>query len=496
MTEAQVKELVKTKRDLFSSDLPEGIRQKAEFYIDKIFSMLSFETQPFAIDFLIDFFKFVYDLPASSDIDYFGAHHQQEFGLFLHSLEVCSETLKKTQQRTFIKQKDGVFFSGTYYTTKSAQEYVIFLTSLCHDIGKALTYKITNKAQRTIHKPFLMSLYDFKKQSGDAKTEVEFTPYDHKRFSLLLFCLLTKSDLEFLSEPKPTQGYSLDGIEYLFDILSGKGETDFGRAIIDTITQSDKISVVEYAKAEKPEYVLIKQFLQRQYKAYYNHNVLLKGEQHTAFLFPRVVKDIARDVLRIKIEKEQKLSGPILQKIISLLEEHIIFSKGNTYVYKIQHKTKQNYPQRRVILLNNDFFGSALTSLPENLSEWEILSKDSEETQQDENIIADITTEETNQKEIPKNIPTQPMQEELPDKDNEQQMYNYFKSIPIIKVSSVDDIKANIDNKRVIIFKAMQEVFPTFTSDMLISFLEEFQREQSEEEAKADGVKNGTGNIS
>lgn len=459
--EQQVKELVKIKREELASLLPEEIKQKAGFYMDKIFSMLQFETQPFAIDFLIDFFKFVYDLPASSDIDYFGAHHQQEFGLFLHSLEVCNETLKKTQQRTFIKQKDGVFFSGTYYTIKSAQEYVIFLSSLCHDIGKALTYKVINKTQRTTYKPFLMSLYDFKKQFGD--TEVEFTPYDHKRFSLLLFCLLTKSDLEFLSEPKPTQGYSFDGIEYLFDILSGKGETDFGRDIIDTITQSDKISAVEYAKTEKPEYTLIKQFLQRQYKVCYNHNVFLKGEQHTALLFPRVVKDIARDVLHIKIEQGQKLSVPVLKKIISLLEEHIVFSKDNTYVYKIQHKTKQDYPPRRVILLQNDFFGSALTPFSENLSEWEILAKDSEETQQ----------------EISKNIPTQPIKEKLPDEDNEQQrMYNYFKSIPTIKVSSIDDIKANTNNKRTIIFKAMQEVFPTFTSDMLISFLEKIQKEE------------------
>ncbi|HRR96921.1 MAG TPA: TraI domain-containing protein, partial [Candidatus Ratteibacteria bacterium] len=254
MTEDQVKELVKTKREELSSLLPAEIKKKAEFYIDKIFSMLSFETKPMAVEFLIDFYKFVYDMPASPDVDFFGAHHQQEFGLFLHSLEVCWETLKRTQDRTFIKQKDGVFFSATYYTTKFAQEYVIFLTSLCHDIGKVLTYKVINKTQRTIHKPFLMSLYDFKKQTEDAEMEIQFTPYDHRHFSLLLFCLLSKSDLEFLTEPKPTQGYSLDGIEYLFDILSGEGETEFGREILDILREADKASVVENIREEEPEY--------------------------------------------------------------------------------------------------------------------------------------------------------------------------------------------------------------------------------------------------
>jgi len=474
MTEDQVKELVKTKREELSSLLPAEIKKKAEFYIDKIFSMLSFETKPMAVEFLIDFYKFVYDMPASPDVDFFGAHHQQEFGLFLHSLEVCWETLKRTQDRTFIKQKDGVFFSATYYTTKFAIEYVIFLTSLCHDIGKVLTYKVTNKTQRTIHKPFLMSLYDFKKQTEDAEMEIQFTPYDHRHFSLLLFCLLSKSDLEFLTEPKPTQGYSLDGIEYLFDILSGKGETEFGREILDILREADKASVVENIREEEPEYILIKQFLQKKYREYYEKKLLFKGEEYTALCFPFVIKEIIRNVLHIRVREEDRISNSILEKVISLLEEHINYSPEKSYLFLLKHKSK-GLLQRRVLLLKNDFLDSVPASFPENLSEWEIISR---ETQQAEDKEEDIIPEEP---EITTAPP--PIQKELPGEDEEQKkMYDYFKSIPIVKLSSIAEIKANKDNRKAIIFGIMHNVFPAFNPNMLTSFLDKLQKEEVEEE--------------
>ncbi len=473
MTEEQVKELVKTKREELSSLLPEEIKKKAEFCIDKIYSMLSFETRAFGIDFLIDFFKFVYDLPAAPEIDYFGAHHQQKFGLFLHSLEVCMEALKRTQDRSFIKQKDGIFFSATYYTTKYAIEYVIFLTSLCHDIGKVLTYKVTNKTQRTIHKPFLMSLYDFKKGTEDTEIEVEFTPYDHKHFSLVLFCLLTESDLKFITEPKPTQGYSLDALEYFFDILSGEGETEFGREILGILREADKASVVENIREEEPEYILIKQFLQKKYREYYDKKLLFKGEEYTALSFPFVIKEIIRNVLHIRVREEDRISNSILEKVISLLEEHINYSPEKSYLFLLKHKSK-GLSQRRVLLLKNDFLDSVPASFPENLSEWEIISR---ETQQAEDKEEDIIPEE------PESTAPPPIQKELPGEDEKQKkMYDYFKSIPIVECSSIAEIKANKDNRKAIIFKTIQAVFPTFDSDMLTSFLDKLQKEKETRE--------------
>ncbi len=510
MTEEQVKELVKSKREELSSLLPETIKKKTEFYIDKIFSLLSFETRPMAIDFLIDFYKFVYDLPASSEKEYFGVHHQREFGLFLHSLEVCWETLKRTKEKTFIKQKDGVFFSGSYYTTKPALEYVFFLSSLCHDIGKVLTYKIVNKTTREDFKPFLISLYDFKKQVGEtAELEIEFSSYKHKHFTLLSFCIFAKSDLNFLTEPKPTQGYSLDALEYLFDVLSGRGETEFGRDILDIIHEADAISAIENIKEEEPQYVLIQQFLQRKYAEYYEKGLLLKGEKYTAFSFPFIIKEIMRNVLHIRIEIEERIPDAILGKIISLLEEYIVFSDEKNYIFLL--KPKQKARQRKAVLIKNDFLGSAPTPFQETLSKWQVikLNKETEEEteilflpeeketttplteegekqnegqeEQKEELkpveISEKTEEVKETPEIKEITEAKEIPEEIKETP-EEKMYNYFKNLPIVKYSSVEEIRGNSNNKRVAVFKNMQTKFPAFDSTILTSFLERIEREE------------------
>ena len=61
-------------------------------------------------------------------------------------------------------------------------------------------------------------------------------------------------------------------------------------------------------------------------------------------------------------------------------------------------------------------------------------------------------------------------------------MYDYFKSIPIVECSSIAEIKANKDNRKAIIFKTIQAVFPTFDSDMLTSFLDKLQKEKETRE--------------
>ncbi|HRR96961.1 MAG TPA: hypothetical protein P5150_09575, partial [Candidatus Ratteibacteria bacterium] len=274
-------------------------------------------------------------------------------------------------------------------------------------------------------------------------------------------------------------------------------------------------SAVQYMKEEQPEYELIKKFLQKQYKEYYSKRFLFKSAEYTAFHFPFIVKEIARNVLRLKIDDretiEEKMKGKageeekakkklpysVLSKVISLLEENMLYSDDGRYIHKIRNKLNQNL-EYKVIFLNNSLFGEIPLSLPDTLSEWEVVLSGEDSTSLEEQ-----PTGETEKVMITEPVnSSSPNETEFPEapkeESEEEKMYNYFKTLLIVKLSSVEEIAENRNKKKEVVFKDMKEKFPVFDSIMLTSFLDRIKKERETEiiEEMEQGDEDGEGDLS
>jgi len=464
LTDSQANEYVEKKKQEFfnfiSQHLPPQLYQKVCSLTENILSYVSLPAKVFIIDAIFDFFLYVYDFPASlPEEEFLGSHHAEEFGLFIHSLEASEKMLRLFQNKTLIEPtSDGYFLSATYYTTKPAQEYLIFLAGIFHDVGKMVSYEAHDRDdRRNIYKPFLEPYFHFRQRTKNVVFKRNDT--SHRNLNIVgIFGFITKSDLKFITEPRPTQGYWAKGIGVFFDIFSDEPQTFLGKEIAKMLTQADKRSIVEYKEEVEGELSKIRGCLILTLQYHYNDKCL-KFDNFTAFLFPFVFREIAEKVYNQTYPFGEQIPKPLTERIFSLLEDYLIIEERK----KIRMLKSQKGKTISCILVKNEFLEPEINKY-ETATGW---------------ILVPIREEQNGQ---------EPEKEETtkqPDSKGDPQ-WEYFLSLNQVKrFKTTPDYL--LKNSLKPIFDNMKVKFPDITEEdvkLLIESLIEWKKQSIKEENK------------
>lgn len=456
--EKDVEQKIQEQTQKLLNFLPSEIKSITEEKLNTIMSCVSLETQLFIPDVVLDFFKLVYDLPASPpQAKWFGVHHQETFGLFIHSLEVCENALILHQKKKRMPAtEEGKQLSAIYFTIRGAIEYIIFLCALFHDIGKIFTYQVRDKNdRRRIFLPFRETLYEFKQ---NRETEIIIlTAFPHKIFNPFALIYLTKSDIDFIFQPKKTQGYSLEALEYLIDAITQAGQTEQGRYIISLISEADGMSAVFERQDTYGDRDKIQNYLVSSFSDYYYTKSCFIGEEYTAFLFPKVFKDIIQRIFRQEMTKDSAIPDNLFHKLITLLGD-VLYTKDGKIVWEIETAKGQHF---KAVLIKNSFLEPAVSQAVSQVEvslQWKILEQTQPELKPQ--------LEETPQKQTPPEL-----QPEL--KDRFQSIYEFFKSLPIVEFAS----KEELYTRRSIIVNKLKEKFTDITEEEIEEVFEAYNND-------------------
>jgi hypothetical protein len=463
LTDSQATEYVEKKKQEFfnfiSQHLPPQLYQKVCSLTENILSYVSLPAKVFIVDAIFDFFLYVYDFPASlPEEEFLGSHHTEEFGLFIHSLEVSEKMLRLSQNRTLIEPNpEGYFLSATGYITKPAQEYLIFLAGIFHDIGKMVSYEAHDRDdRRNIYKPFLETYFKFRQRTKNVVFKRNET--SHSNLNLVgIFGFMTKSDLEFITEPRPTQGYWAKGLEVFCDIFSDEPQTFLGKEIAKMLIQADKRSIVEYKEEKEGELSKIRSCLILTLQ-YHQNKKCWKFENFTAFLFPFIFREIAEKVYNKTYSFGEQIPEALTERIFSLLEDHLIVEEGK----KIRMLKSKNEKPIHCILVKNEF-------LEPEINQYEVNNKW---------VLVPITEEKEVEKE---------QEEQEPQKQKEDEYWEYFLSLSLVDTfQTTPDYLLEAKNFEKI-WNNMKVKFPDITAEDVKLLIEKFikWKKQSTNEEKS-----------
>lgn len=123
--------------------------------------------------------KLVYDLQASQH-----HHHSYQFGLLLHSLEVCNSCARSAGGLEFLGSETPEMRKA------NGQKWILAagVAGLCHDLGKIVSDLVVRDESGIAWNPFLQDLIDFKSQHPSAVCVYRESRKhkDHEYYSLVL----------------------------------------------------------------------------------------------------------------------------------------------------------------------------------------------------------------------------------------------------------------------------------------------------------------------
>jgi len=176
------------------------------------------------------------DLPASAD-----HHHSEPYGLLRHSLEVALKMLQEFEGTVGDDAQPGPSPNTCYLPSDSSQwQYLCFLASLAHDLGKLFDMNVTSGERRwsPLHESYAEFLKEVRTEPLVSWNE-DRVRGAHAQFSpWLMHHLLTAADLEFVG---------LERLPQLTAALTGTHIGDQSCPLARLVSKLDQESVEEAA---------------------------------------------------------------------------------------------------------------------------------------------------------------------------------------------------------------------------------------------------------